>query len=154
MNESTSTPEGPTLPRTVGDLVLLAVRLTWGIQLAAIGVFKLIDLDGTAGFFTSLELPYPQASAVLVGLTESLCGTALAAGALARLAALPVAVTMAVAYATAHSGEPPLQAKPTLFFCAALVILVAGPGRYSLDAWRRGTPAGGAEPASGDPVEA
>jgi putative oxidoreductase len=125
------------------DVLWLALRLYWGYTLAQTGWGKLHTLDKVTGYFESLHIPLPHLNAMLAGLTEFAGGTALALGALARVAAIPVAVTMCVALATAfteelkHVFEKPdavIGADPFLFLLVALLVIARGPGLFSLDA--------------------
>lgn len=122
--------------------LLLAVRLYWGWQFFLAGKGKLLHLDKTTEFFTSLNLPLPKLNAILAGTTECIGGLLLLAGFASRLTAIPLIVTMSVAYATAHReelqailSEPEkfLTASPFQFLFAALLILAFGPGAFSLD---------------------
>jgi putative oxidoreductase len=117
------------------DLLLLLPRAGGGL-LAAFGVMKLLDLEGTRDFFASLSLPMPMVSAVMAGLTETVGGLCLAVGLYARVAALPVLVTMIVAYASAHRAELLFTSKPFPFMVCAAIVLALGAGRYSVDGWR------------------
>ena len=65
-------------------------------------------------------------------------------GLASRLTAIPVAVTMAVAYITADLeavtsifSDPDkfVKADPFPYFICALIVLVFGPGRFSIDAF-------------------
>ena len=123
--------------------LLLAVRLYWGWQFAQSGWGKLMNLDRTAGFFESLDIPLPKVNAVLAGGTECAGGVLLALGLFARPVAVPLIFTMLVAYWTADRdalnaiGSDPDQfvtAAPFLFLFASLIVLVFGPGKLSLDA--------------------
>ena len=123
--------------------LLLAVRLYWGWQFAQTGWGKLMNLDRTAGFFESLDIPLPKVNAVLAGGTECAGGVLLALGLFARPVAVPLIFTMLVAYWTADRdalnaiGSDPDQfvtAAPFLFLFASLIVLVFGPGKLSLDA--------------------
>lgn len=131
--------------------LLLVIRLYWGLSFAQTGWGKLMNLDRTAGFFESINIPLPKLNAIAAGSTEFLGGLLLALGLFARPAAVPLLFTMIVAYATAHReelaalfSEPDkfVTAAPFLFLLASLVVLVFGPGKLSLDAWFfRKTPA-------------
>jgi putative oxidoreductase len=123
--------------------LLLAIRLYWGWQFAQSGLGKLRNLDRTAGFFESLNIPLPKVNAVIAGGTECLGGVLLALGLFARPASVPLIFTMLVAYWTADRdalnaiGSDPDQfvtAAPFLFLLASLIVLAFGPGRLSLDA--------------------
>src|SRR5580704_11545216 len=80
---------------------LLIIRLYWGWQFHLTGMGKLMHLDKVAGYFQSLGIPYPAFNAHLAGLTECFGGLLLYAGICSRITAIPLIVTMIVAYATA-----------------------------------------------------
>ncbi len=122
--------------------LLLAVRLYWGWQFAQTGWGKLMNLDRTAGFFASLDIPLPKVNAVLAGGTECLGGALLALGLFARPVSVPLIFTMLVAYWTADrdalnaivsNPDQFVTAAPFLFLLASLIVLAFGPGKLSLD---------------------
>lgn len=123
--------------------LLLIIRLYWGVSFAQTGWGKLMNLDRTAGFFASLDIPLPKVNAIMAGTTECLGGALLALGLFARPAAVPLIFTMGVAYATADkdalhaiTSDPDkfVTASPFLFLLAALIVLAFGPGKLSVDA--------------------
>jgi putative oxidoreductase len=122
--------------------LLLAVRLYWGWSFFQTGLGKLHNLEQTTAFFTDLGLPMPAVNATLAGATECVGGLLLLAGLASRLTAIPLIFTMIVAYFTADLeavknifSEPDkfFAADPFLFLFAALLVLVFGPGAFSLD---------------------
>ena len=126
------------------DILLLAIRLVWGIQLMQTGWGKFHNLAKVTGFFTDLGIPFPGLNAPFVAGVETFCGLFLAVGLFGRLTPLPIIATLVVAYATSEqealkaliSGNPDpfFAAAPFLFLFAAIIIWVFGPGRISLDA--------------------
>lgn len=123
--------------------LLLAVRLYWGVSFAQTGWGKLMNLERTAGYFESLNIPLPKLNAIMAGATECGGGVLLALGLFSRPASVPLIFTMLVAYATADrealqalTSNPDqfVTAAPFLFLLASLVVLAFGPGRLSLDA--------------------
>jgi putative oxidoreductase len=135
--------------------LLLAVRLYWGWQFFLAGKGKLMDLPATAEFFKELSIPMPMANAVLAASTECFGGLLLLLGLASRLTAIPLIVTMIVAYLTADFdavkgifSDPDtfVAASPFLFLMASLLVLVFGPGAFSIDhllarKFRAGSPA-------------
>ena len=122
--------------------VLLVLRVFWGWQFVQTGWGKLMNLERTAGFFANLGIPVPHANAVLAGGTECLGGCLLVLGLYARLASVPLMVTMLVAYATAEkaalaaiTSDPDkfTAAAPFLFLLVTVIVLAFGPGTFSLD---------------------
>ena len=132
-------------------LLLLRVLIGWGFLIAGTG--KLAHPDVAAQHFADWGVPMPMVNAYAAGWTETVCGALLILGLAARLAAIPLTVTMIVAYATAHKdvfdvqwADPhgimtPLNdlvngfnsAAAFPYLIAVLVVLLFGPGILSLD---------------------
>jgi putative oxidoreductase len=121
---------------------LLAVRLYWGWQFYQTGVGKLMHIGKVIGFFTSLGIPFPAFNAYFVSSLECVGGALLFLGLGSRLIALPLAFDMVVAYITADRealfsffSDPGkfYAADAYTFLFAALLILIFGPGKISLD---------------------
>lgn len=122
--------------------LLLGIRVFWGWQFFVTGRGKLLDLSQPAAFFKELGIPFPAFSAAMAGTTECLGGLLLIIGLGSRLTAVPLIVTMTVAYLTADAeavrtifSEPDnfVSAAPFLFLLASLLILAFGPGKFSAD---------------------
>ncbi|MBX7220493.1 MAG: DoxX family protein [Blastocatellia bacterium] len=122
--------------------LLLAIRLYWGYHFFLTGSGKLMHLDRTTAFFTDLGIPLPYFNALMAGTTECVGGLLLLIGLGSRLVSIPLVVTMCVAYATAErealmnlfsNPKAFFEAEPFLFLVASLLVLVFGPGLFSLD---------------------
>ena len=124
--------------------LLLAIRLYWGWQFAQDGWGKLAHLSRVADFFSSLNLPHPGATALLVALVEFLGGIFFACGIATRLTSLILFVNMTVAYLAvpddrinfSHILSNPgdfYNATPYTYWFAALIILIFGAGWFSVD---------------------
>lgn len=131
------------LGRIVQPFLLLAIRLFWGYFFFIAGLGKLGNIESTAQFFQNLNIPVPHLNAYLVGLIEMIGGIMLVLGLGARLAAIPLAIVMGVAFALGHSEpiakfleNPELITKepPFNYLLAVLTIFAFGPGLFSLDA--------------------
>jgi putative oxidoreductase len=116
----------------------LLTRITLGVLFASTGWGKAHSLEKVTAFFTELNIPMPGLNAVVVAYSELVCGTLLVLGLGTRLATIPLIVSMIVALLTAKLGE--IHGLPDLFgeieftYVVMLIsILVAGPGRISLD---------------------
>jgi len=123
-------------------LFLLIIRLYWGWQFHVTGMGKLGDIPKVTGYFQSLGIPFPQFNVYLAGCTECFGGLFLLLGLCSRITAIPLIITMIVAYLTAspdavkHIFSKPddfLTADPFLFMLAAIIIFLFGPGPLSLD---------------------
>jgi putative oxidoreductase len=124
------------------DVVFLVLRLYFGYKLMISGWEKLRNPEEAATFFRYLEIPLPDLNVYLAGLSELLGGLFLALGLASRVATLPVIGTMVVAYMTAHSDQwaafwtnTPIffKAPPFAYLFTATMVLLCGPGRFSLD---------------------
>src|SRR5271170_5892735 len=122
--------------------LLLVIRLYWGCQFFLTGKGKLMNLERTANFFQSLQIPLPHLNAWVVGLSECFGGLLLLTGLGARLVGALLAFDMIVAYLTAdietvkHIVDNPdkfLGADPFLFMLASIIVLAFGSGRFSID---------------------
>jgi putative oxidoreductase len=122
---------------------LLIVRLYWGVQMAQTGWGKLHSLERVTDFFTTLGIPAPGANAVFIATLEFVGGILFALGLGSRLIALLFLGDMMVAYYAADrealqsffsSPDKFAAATPFVFLIASLIVLVFGPGKYSLDA--------------------
>lgn len=131
---------GNPLPRPVRDAVLVLARVLLGTVFIAHGWQKLdtFGLDGTAGSFEQLGVPFPEVSAALAVTIELGGGVLLLLGLLTPVAGLLLAAQMAGAYWFAHRGAGVFSAEGGWELVAALavgalVVAAAGPGRISLD---------------------
>lgn len=124
------------------SLFLLAVRLYWGWQFYVTGKGKLEDHGRVTGFFTSIHIPFPSLNAWFVGSLECVGGIFLLIGLASRLTAIPLIVTLIVAYLTTEmeaiqniytDPDKFTGAAPFLFLFATLCILIFGPGVFSVD---------------------
>ncbi len=117
---------------------LLLARLVFGVGIAFHGWSKIQNPFGWMG----PDAPVPSILQALAALSEFGGGVALIIGLLTPLAMLGLSVTMAVAITTVHlaQGHPfvarggPSYELATLYLGFALLIILVGPGRYSIDA--------------------
>lgn len=121
---------------------LLLTRLYWGIGFVMAGLNKFHDIEKVKGFFASLNIPQPLFNAFFVASTEAICGILLAVGFLSRLVSIPLIIVMCTAYATAHAESLKViftdlsafvKESPFTFLFASLVVLIFGPGKFSVD---------------------
>lgn len=120
-------------------LAPLLGRLAVGLVFMSTGWGKVHSIEKVTGFFTSLGIPAPHFNAILVGYSELLCGTALVLGLLARLATLPLIVSMIVAILTAkrpelHNVFDLVGFDEFTYLVVLVMIALLGPGALSLDA--------------------
>lgn len=124
--------------------LLLAIRLYWGWQFMQDGWGKLTHLDKVTEFFTSLNLPAPHMTALMVALVELIGGIFFTFGIASRLTSLVLFVNMTVAYLSvpddrinfSHIFSKPEDfygATPYTYWFAALLILILGPGTIAID---------------------
>jgi len=125
------------------SLFLLLIRLAWGYQMHMAGDVKLHDVAKVTARFTHLAIPLPAASAVFITLLEFAGGLLFAVGLGSRLIALLFVGDMTVAYITVDRkalttlfSDPHnfYHAAPYTYLVAALIVLIFGPGKFSLDA--------------------
>ncbi len=124
--------------------LLLAIRLYWGWQFMQDGWGKLTHLDKVTDFFTSLNLPAPHMTALMVALIELCGGSLFTLGIASRLISLVLFLNMTMAYLSvpddrvnfSHIFSKPddfYGATPYTYWFAALLILILGPGKFAID---------------------
>jgi putative oxidoreductase len=122
-------------------LLLLRIYFFW--QLFQTGQGKLAHIEKISDYFVSLGIPFPTLNAYLAGATETFGSLLLIIGLASRLTAIPITIVMAVAYLTADFetvtnffSDPDkfVKADPFPFLITALIVLVFGPGKVSIDA--------------------
>jgi putative oxidoreductase len=118
------------------DLGLLVLRLGFGLTLAfGHGLPKLLTFEKHVRSVTKHGFPLPEVMAALSMLSELAGGLLLALGLFTRPAAVFVISTMLGAAFVVHGGDPFSKKELALAYAlVAAVLLVAGPGRHSLDA--------------------
>lgn len=128
----------------MANLGVLVLRATMGGLLAGHGAQKLFGsfngpgLEGTSGFMEMLGLKPGRPWAYLAGLSELGGGTLTVLGFLNPLGPLAIIGSMAMAWATAHRGQPIWVTEggaelPVTNIAAATALMLNGPGKYSLD---------------------
>ena len=117
------------------DLILTLLRVYIGFSMAfAHGIKKIPPSEGFIEHTGDLGFPIPLIFAWSAGLAEFAGALLLAFGLFTRPAAFFVAATMFVAGFINHAGDPYGNAeKAFMYFAIAVVYLVLGSGRYSLD---------------------
>jgi putative oxidoreductase len=126
------------------SVFLLIIRLYWGWQFCSTGFGKLTHIGKIISFFSSLGIPFPELNAYLAGTTECVGGFLLLLGLGSRVVAIPLIFTMIVAFGTAERDavqsifiDPDkfTSADPFLFLLTAVIVLLFGPGKISVDAF-------------------
>jgi putative oxidoreductase len=132
-----------TIANLLQSPLLLVLRVYFFWQLFMTGQGHLANIGKVSEFFVSLGIPFPTLNAYLSSSVECFGSLLLIIGLAARLTAIPVAITMAVAYLTADFeaitsifSDPDkfVKADPFPYFICAVIVLVFGPGRISIDA--------------------
>lgn len=122
----------------LADVGLAVLRVASGGTMAvAHGWGKLTKLlgGGEIRFADPLGIGATPSLVLAVG-AELFCGVLLVIGLATRLAALPLAFTMAVAAFVVHGGDPFGKRELALLYLSCYVAVAAlGAGRYSADGW-------------------
>ena len=105
---------------TAMSLLILALRILFGVLLMSHGVQKWANYDVMSGSFPDFG--------------EMVCSMAFIFGFLYRLAMIPMIFTMCIAFFVVH-GSDPFAVKELAFIYLVVFILlyIAGPGKFSLD---------------------
>lgn len=125
------------LPRST-DVGLLVLRI-WigGSMLMLHGFEKVKNFEAMSKKFMDFLGIGATASLSLAIFAEFLCSGLLILGLFTRFAALSLAITMGVAFFMAHGGVlkgPGSGEMAFIYLSTYVVLLLAGPGKFSLDA--------------------
>lgn len=118
------------------DLALLLLRLcAGGLMVLNHGWAKLMNFAELSEKFPDpLGIGSSKISLILALGGEVVGASLIVVGLFTRLAALPAFITMAVAAFVVHANDPLKDKELALMFAVAyLVVLVKGPGSFSLD---------------------
>jgi putative oxidoreductase len=128
---------GTTINPAVTDSGLFALRVFAGLALLlAHGLGKIPPTERFVASVGAMGFPAPIVFAWAAGLSETIGGALLALGLATRPSALFILFTMATAGFIRHAEDPFLgKERALLFMMVALLFLLAGAGRYSIDAW-------------------
>ena len=118
----------------------LALRLVFGYFWAETGWAKLHNLDGFTARFVDWGIPLPAFSATLSAGVEFVGGVLLMLGLLTRLTAAAMAFNMVVAIAfvvikNVGGLDDFVELDEVLYVLVFFWLVMAGPGKVSLDAW-------------------
>jgi uncharacterized membrane protein YphA (DoxX/SURF4 family) len=138
-----------------GPSAIILLRLMAGGVFLWEGILKFIYVNQGVGRFTKLGLPFPQATANMIGALQIVGGILLITGFLTRPIAIPFVIEMLVAILSTkislYLGTSPLPLPPVppqiglwavlhevrseyAQLMTTMFLLIAGPGRWSLDA--------------------
>ena len=126
------------IKRTNGgiDLASLLLRVTFGVTMLYLhgyGKFMKFFADGPLKFGDPIGLG-PEISLILTSFAEFFCSGLLIIGLFTRWATIPLIIAMVVAAFVVHGGDPLKKMELALLYLAVYtVILLIGPGKYSLD---------------------
>ena len=117
------------------DAGLAALRVVAFLLLVFLhGMGKVPPQEGFVGMVGGLGFPAPETFAWLAAIAEFGGGILLVMGLLTRPAALLVFVHFLIVIFVAHAGDALGDRElPILFAATALLFLLTGPGRYSVD---------------------
>ena len=117
------------------DIGLLTLRVGASIMLMTHGIPKFLKLiaGGEIEFGDPIGIG-PWASLFLAVIGEFVCPILIIIGYKTRWAVIPPAIVMLVAVLRIHTDDPfSVKEKALLFLLIFVFILLAGPGKYSLD---------------------
>jgi len=120
------------------DIGPLVVRIAFGYFWFETGLAKIQNLDGFANRFVEWGIPFPHFNAALSAWTELIGGALIFLGLFTRLTAVPMIINMIVAIAlvvikNVGSIDDFVELDEVVYMLIFFWLLMAGPGRYSLD---------------------
>ena len=116
------------------NTALLILRVGFGILILMHGFAKITNFNSMQNKFMNFMGMGSTVSLVMVIFAEFFCAILLIMGLFTRFACIPLIIAMSVALFMAHDGDIFGKGEaPALFLFGFVAILLAGPGRISLD---------------------
>ncbi|MCI6619366.1 MAG: DoxX family protein [Prevotella sp.] len=113
--------------------LLLAARVIFALLLASHGLQKLQGFESLSASFPDPLGIGSQLSLSMAIFGELVCSTAVIFGFLTRLAIIPMAFTMTVAFFITHGGSLAEGELAFAYLAVFVLLFFAGPGKYSID---------------------
>lgn len=115
------------------SLLILALRIFFGVLFFVHGLDKMINFSTLSETFPSVLGFGSYMSLMLSVFCEFCCSLFLIAGLLERIILLPMIISMGVAFFDIHDAMMPEGELSLIYLVIFIILLVTGPGRYSLD---------------------
>lgn len=116
------------------NLCLLLLRLGLGIMMLTHGLPKLLHYNKMAPDFFDPFHVSSHFSLILVLFSEVICSVFLILGLFTRIMVIPLIIQMFIIIFIVHMPDGfGRQELPTHFLLGYIILLILGPGRYSLD---------------------
>lgn len=116
------------------DLGLLVLRIAFGALMMRHGWQKLVNFSEYAGGFLDFMGMGGQVSLGMATFAELFCAFLIVIGLATRFAAIPLIITMLVAFFQAHANDAfDVKEHSLLFLFSYITLLIAGAGKFSLD---------------------
>ncbi len=116
------------------NLAMLILRLGVGILIASHGYSKLVHFNEMKHHFMNFIGLGSTITLTLVVFAEFFCSIFLILGLFTRLAVIPIIIVMTTALFKVHNGDLFAEGeKAAIYLAGALVILLCGPGKISVD---------------------
>ena len=115
------------------SLLILALRVFFGVLFFTHGLDKMINFNTLSETYPSV-LGFGSYMTLMVSIfCEFACSLFLIAGLMERVVLLPMIASMAVAFFDIHDGMFPEGELSLIYLILFVVLLLTGPGRYSVD---------------------
>lgn len=117
----------------VVSLLILALRVFFGVLFFTHGLDKMVNFNTLSETYPSV-LGFGSYMTLMVSIfCEFACSLFLIAGLMERIILLPMIASMAVAFFDVHDGMFPEGELSLIYLILFVVLLLTGPGRYSVD---------------------
>ncbi|MBP7671155.1 DoxX family protein [Candidatus Gracilibacteria bacterium] len=114
------------------NLGLLLARLVLGAVFITAGYMKIGNIEMVTGMLSGMSFPAPTFFAYLLALVELVGGVAVVLGLWTRFFSFLLAVTMVIAWFTAHLGDFEGGKMAMSMFGLSMALVAAGAGKWRI----------------------
>lgn len=115
------------------SILILCLRIFFGLIFLLHGFEKLMNFNELSTTFPSVFGFGSYMTLMVAIFTEFCCSLFLMTGLLLRIMAIPMIISMAVAFFDIHDAMLPEGELALIYMIVFLILYFTGPGRYSLD---------------------
>lgn len=115
------------------SLLILILRVFFGLLFFTHGIDKMLNFNSLVDSYPDILGLGSYMTLMVTIFCEFCCSLFLITGLLVRLMTIPMIIAMGVAFFDVHDAMMPEGELALIYFITFIILLLVGPGRFSLD---------------------